>query len=47
MDFRISTDRSSITSLKMSFLTADGEEIPAEALTLDLFVPRFLGLQLG
>jgi TIR domain len=46
IDLRISTDRSSETTMKMSFLTAEGEEIPANALTLDLFVPRFLGMQL-
>jgi hypothetical protein len=46
LDLRISTDKSSITSMKMSFLTAEGEEIPANGLTLDLFVPRFAGMQL-
>jgi hypothetical protein len=30
----------------MSFLTADGQEIPANQLTLNLFVPRFAGMQL-
>jgi hypothetical protein len=46
LDLRISTDRSSTTSMSLSFLTAEGEEIPANGLTLDLFVPRFLGMQL-
>jgi hypothetical protein len=46
LDLRISTDRSSTTGMTMSFLTAEGEEIKANALTLDLFVPRFSGLQL-
>jgi hypothetical protein len=46
VDLRISTDKSSTTSMKMSFLTAEGEEIPANGLTLDLFVPRFAGMQL-
>jgi hypothetical protein len=46
LDLRISTDRSSTTSMTMSFLTAEGEEIRANALSLDLFVPRFSGLQL-
>ena len=45
-DLRISTDRSSTTQIKMSFLTADGQEIPANQLTLNLFVPRFAGMQL-
>jgi hypothetical protein len=46
LDLRISTDRSSTTSMKMSFLSAEGQEIPANGLTLDLFVPRFSGMQL-
>ena len=46
LDLRISTDRSSISNMKMSFLTAEGEEIPANGLSLDLFVPRFAGMQL-
>jgi hypothetical protein len=46
LDLRISTDRSATTGMTMSFLTAGGEEIKANALTLDLFVPRFAGLQL-
>ena len=32
--------------LPVLFLTAEGEEIPANGLTLDLFVPRFAGMQL-
>jgi hypothetical protein len=46
LDLRISTDKSSLTNVRMSFLTAEGEEIPANGLTLDLFVPRFAGMQL-
>jgi hypothetical protein len=46
LDLRISTDRSSTTRMTMSFLTAEGEEIKANGLALDLFVPRFFGLQL-
>ena len=45
-DLRISTDRSSTTTMDLSFLTAEGDEIPANTLTFNLFVPRFTGMQL-
>jgi hypothetical protein len=45
-NLRIVTDRTSTTTMNVSFLTTEADEIQANALTLELFVPRFSGIQL-